>query len=147
MLDERREINVIPRLIFTFAARHGDEPRNNARHLHDGVKRFAAALRLRAHEQIVAFVRELRKWMARVDRERRQHRKNFLLKIAASPGRTFRAELRNVANPDSILGQLWEQFIFPERVLRGHQFTDDALNAVEGFSWTQSVRPNIARLA
>src|SRR5580700_3015472 len=85
--------------------------------------------------------------MARIDRERRQHRKNLFLKIAASPGRAFRAELRHVANPDSILGQFREQLLIPERILRGHQFTDDALNIVENFGWTQSVRPNIARLA
>ena len=42
------EINVIPRLVFAFAARHQDEARQDARHLHDGVQQFAAALRLRA---------------------------------------------------------------------------------------------------
>ena len=44
MFDERSEINVIPRFVFALAARHEDQARQDARHLHDGMQRFAASL-------------------------------------------------------------------------------------------------------
>ena len=67
-----------------------DQPRKHARHLHDGVQRFATALSFGPHEQVMALVQELRKGMARVDRQRRKHGDNFLLEIAPRPGGAFR---------------------------------------------------------
>ena len=118
MFDERREINVVPRLVFAFAARHQNQARQDARHLHDGVEQLAAAFAPGAHQQIVALVQELRKRMARIDRQRREHRENFLPEITLRPGGAFRIELRDVVHPDAVLRQRRRQVVVPKRVLR-----------------------------
>ena len=105
MFDQRREINVIPRFVLALAARHQDQTRQDARHLHDGVKQFATLFGARAHQEVVALVQELRKRMAGIDRQRRQHREDFLPEIAASPGGAFRVELRDVVDADAVLRQ------------------------------------------
>ncbi len=102
LFDERRQIDVIPRFVFLFAAGHENQSRHNARHLDDGVQWFAAALRLGTHKQIVALVQKLREGMTGIDRQRREHRKNFLLKITLRPGRAFRTQLRDFADPNAM---------------------------------------------
>ena len=89
MFDERGEVNVIPGLVIALAARHQNQPRYHSRHLHNGEQRFATLMGPCAHQQVVALVQQLRKRMAGVDRQRRQHRKNFLLEIALGPGSAF----------------------------------------------------------
>ena len=145
LLDQRSEINVIPRLVF--AARHENEPRNDTRHLHDRMQRLAPALRLGTHEQIMALVQELRERMAGVDSEGRQHRKDFFLKITMRPGRAFGVQLRYFADANSILGKLREQFIVPKRILGRDQLAYDSPDAVECFGRTQSIGADVARLA
>ena len=44
MFDQRSEVDVIPRFVFALAARHQNEPRQDARNLDDGMQQFAAAL-------------------------------------------------------------------------------------------------------
>src|SRR6202171_5163501 len=145
MFDERGEINVIPGL--AFAARHGDEARHDARHLHDGMKRFATALGFCAHEEVVTFVQELRKRVTGIDRQWCQHLEDFLLKVTTRPGGAFRAQLCHIANANAVLGQLRNKFVIPERVLGRDQLAHNALDAIECLGRTQAIGPNVARRA
>jgi hypothetical protein len=77
MFNERGEVNVIPGLVIAFAARHQNQPRYHPRYLHNGKEGFATLMGPCAHQQIVALVQKLRERMTGVDRQRRQHRKNF----------------------------------------------------------------------
>ena len=104
------------------------------------MERFAAALRFGAHEQVVALVQKLRERMAGIDRQRREHRKNFFLEITARPGCAFRVQLRDVMDTDSVLGQSRRELVIPERILRCDQFVRDALNRVEGLGRAQAIR-------
>ncbi len=90
MFNQRREVDVVPRLVAGFAARHLDQARDHPRHLHDREERRAPFLRAGADEQVVALVEQLRERMARVDRQRREHRKDFLLEVTPRPGGAFR---------------------------------------------------------
>ncbi len=85
--------------------------------------------------------------MARVHRQRRQHRKNFLPKIFPRPGRAFGVQFRNVANPDSVFFQLRKQFLVPKLVLGCDQLVGQALDLVERLGRTQSIRTNVAGFA
>jgi hypothetical protein len=91
LFDEGSEVNVIPTVVALLSARQMDQARDGARHLHDGVHRFATLFGPCPNKKVVALVQELRKGMTRVDRERGKHGKNFLLEIAPGPGRAFRA--------------------------------------------------------
>src|SRR5436305_12664885 len=95
----------------------------------------------------MTFVQELRKGVAGIDRQRREHRKNFLLKIAMRPGCAFRTKLSHLGDPDAVFSQLREQLLVPECILRRHQLAHYALDVVEGVGWAQSVRGEIARFA
>ena len=85
--------------------------------------------------------------MARVHRQRREHRENFLLKITPRPGGAFRVELRDVMDSDVVFRQERRDLVVPKRVLRRHQLVHLALDGVERFGRAQSVRPDVARLA
>jgi hypothetical protein len=89
MFDERSEVDVFPRFTGAFAAREHNEPRDCSRYLYNGMKRRAATLRFRPNEQVMASVQKVRERMAGIHCKRRQHRKNFLLKIAMRPRGAF----------------------------------------------------------
>src|SRR6266513_41368 len=95
----------------------------------------------------MTFVQKLREGVAGIDRQRRQHRKNFLLKIAMRPRCTFRTKFSHLWDADAVFSQLRKQLLVPECILLRHQLAHDALDAVEGVGWAQSVRPKIARFA
>ena len=86
------EIDVIPRFVLALVARHQNQAREHARHLDDGVQQFAAFFGARAHEQVVALVQQLRKGMTGIDRQRGEHREDFLAEIAPRPGGAFRIQ-------------------------------------------------------
>ena len=88
--------------VLTFAARHGDQAGKHAWHLHDGVKRLSSALSFGPNQQIVTFVQKLRERVARIDRQRREHGKNFFLKIAVCPRSAFRFEFSHVGDADAV---------------------------------------------
>src|SRR4030095_113684 len=90
LFDERSEIDVLPRFAGAFATWQWNEPRYCTRHLHDGMQRFAATLRFCPDKQVMAPVQKMRKRMAGIDSQRREHWKNFLLKIPMRPCRAFR---------------------------------------------------------
>ena len=103
LLDEGSQINVHPRLVISsLAARHCDQAWQHAGHLNNCMKLFPTALRLGADKQVVAFVQELRERVTGIDGQRRQHRKNFFLKILVCPGRAFRAQFGHLWNADAI---------------------------------------------
>src|SRR6266404_9245022 len=85
--------------------------------------------------------------MTRVHRERRQHRKDFFLKIFAGPGGAFGRQFGDVAYPNAVVGQLRKNFLVEKIVFRGDQLVRDALNLIEGLGWAQTIRGDIARLA
>ncbi len=147
MFDEGGEIDVVPRLVLAFAARHQDQPRQDARHLDDGVEHLAAALASRAHQQIVALVQELREGMARIDGERSEHRENFLAEIALRPGGAFRVEIGDVVHANAVLGQRRRDVLFPKRVFGCDQLPRGALDGVEELGGAQAIGPHVARLA
>src|SRR5260370_36261825 len=93
LLDKGGQVNVHPWLVLPLAARHRDQPRKHARHLHDRMKPLTAALGLGPNKQVVTFIQELRERMTGINRQRRQQGENFLLEIAMRPGSTVRAEL------------------------------------------------------
>ncbi len=124
-----------------------DQARDGARHLHDGVHRFAALFGPRPNEKIVALVQELRKRMTRVDRQRGEHRKNFLLKITPRPGRALRAQFTDVAKVDIVLAQERLDLFVPKRILLRHHLVHDALDGFENLGRAHPVRSDIARLA
>ena len=147
LFDERGEVDVVPALVALVAARQVDQARDRARHLHDGVHRIAALFGSRPNEQVVALVQELREWMARIDRERREHRKNFLLKIAARPGGALRVQLIHVMDEDIVLAQERLDLLVPERVLLRHHLMHDALDRFKGRGRAHPIGSDVARLA
>ena len=111
------------------------------------MQRLAATACLRSYKQIVASVQQMREWMTGVHGQRRQHWENFLLKVAICPGSAFRRQLRDFTHVNPVLCQLWQQLVFPKRILRPHKRAHRLLNAVEQLRGAQAVRTNIARLA
>src|SRR6476661_5101861 len=89
----------------------------------------------------------MREWMTGIHGQRRQHWKNFLLKIAIGPGSPLRRQLSDFPHVNSILGELRQQFVFPKRILRSHKLAHRLLDAVEQLRGTQPVRTNVACLA
>src|SRR5260370_5731607 len=89
----------------------------------------------------------MRKGMNCIHRERRQYRKNFLLKVFARPGGAFRAQLRNIANANPVFCQLRKQFLVPKLVLVCDQLVGAALDLIKRLGRTQAVRCDIACLA
>ena len=77
----------------------------------------------------------------------REHWKNFLQKITVRPRRAFYRQFRDLAHKNPVFRQLRQQFIFPKRILRRHQFAHRFLDAIENFGGAQSVRTDAARLA
>ena len=69
--------------------------------------------------------------MTGIHRQRREHWKDFLLKIAMRPRRAFRRQFGDFAHVNPILRQLRQQFIIPERILRRHELADCFLDAIE----------------
>src|SRR5262249_35919794 len=113
LFNERRQVDVLPRLVRTSATRHEDKPRYDSRDLNNGVQRLATTARLRAHQQIVAPVQQMREWMTGVHGKRGQHWENFLLKVTICPGSAFRRQLRDFAHVNPVLCQLGQQLVFP----------------------------------
>src|SRR5450755_4067998 len=130
MFDQRREINVIPGLVLALAARHQDQPRHDPRHLYNGMEGFALSRRARADKKVVTLVQQLRKRMAGVDRQWREHREDFFLKIAMGPGGTLRTQLCDFADANAVLCQLWNELIFPKGIRRRNQLADHPLYAL-----------------
>ncbi len=147
VLDEGGEVDVIPRLVFLAPARHEDEAGQDARHLHDGVEQFARFVGARAHEEVVALVQELGERVAGIDRQRGEHREDFLLEITARPGGAFGVQLRDVLDADALLGERGREFVAPERILRGHHLVHGALDGVEGIGGRHPIRADIAGFA
>ena len=148
MFDQRREINVIPRLVFApCRAASGSgaaSTRGTCTMAWSGSPPFSVS---RADEEVVALVQQLRKRMTGIDRQRREHRKDFLLEVTPRPGGTFRVQLRDVVDADAVLRQERHQLIAPECVLRRDQLMHGALDGVEGVRRRQPVRADIARFA
>jgi hypothetical protein len=111
------------------------------------VQHLAATLAPRAHEQIMALVQELRERMAGIDRERSEHRKNFLAEIALRPGGAFRVEIGHVVHPNAVLGQRGRDVVLPKCVFRGDQLPRGALDGVKELGGTQAIGPHVARFA
>src|SRR5207245_8796148 len=85
--------------------------------------------------------------MTGINRQRREHRKNFLLKITMRPGRAFRTQLRDFADPNSIFGKLWEQFVVPKGILGCDHLAHDSPDTVKYLGRAQAVRAHVARFA
>src|SRR5262249_41092392 len=107
----------------------------------------AAPFCLRAHEQVVTFVQQIGKRMARIHGKRSEQGENLFLKIFSRPGRAPRSELGNVADSNPVLFQLWDQLLVEKVVLRRDQFVRQTLNLIKRFGRAQAVRSNVARLA
>ena len=147
VFNQRRQVDVFPRLVIAFAPRHLDQSRQHPRHLHDRVERLASLLGPRADEQVVALVQQLRERMTRVDRERREHRENFLLEKTSRPGRALRVQLRDFVDADAVLREQRHQFVTPERVLSRDHLVRGSLDRVEGVGRRQSIRSDVTRFA
>jgi hypothetical protein len=105
MLDERREIDVVPGFVFSLAARHQNQAGQNARDLDDGMEELATAFAAGAHKQVVALVQELGKRVTGVHREWRQEREDLFPEIALGPGGALGIQSGHLVNPDAVLGQ------------------------------------------
>src|SRR3546814_6844103 len=64
-------------------------------------------------------VRHERKGMRRIDRLRRQHRKNLLVEMVLQPGRVFIAKIARVQHMELRLGQFLLE-LGPDFLLPGH---------------------------
>src|SRR4029077_6918126 len=111
------------------------------------MQRIGAGFFARAHKQIVTAIEQLRKGMTGVDRQWREHRKNFFAEILSRPCRSLSRQLFRVVHTNSIFGKKWHELVIPKRILRRDQLLRDALDGVKYFCGAQSVRPDIARLA
>src|SRR3546814_10527721 len=76
-----------------FVAGKLDEARQRGRQHQKLADQFAAPLRLQVEHKAEALVRHERKGMRRIDRLRRQHRKNLLVEMVLQPGRVFIAKI------------------------------------------------------
>ena len=59
--------------------------------------------------------------MRRIDRDGREQRIDFALKVALGKGARFVAQLVPLQQPDALLAQLGQQVLVPAAVLRGHK--------------------------
>jgi hypothetical protein len=85
--------------------------------------------------------------MARVHRQRREHRENFLLKITPCPGCALRAQFPDMVQVDVVLPQERLDLLVPERVLLRHHLMDHALDGFKDFRWAHPVGAHVARFA
>ena len=97
---------------------------------------FAAPLRFCPHQQVMTPIQQMWQRMAGVHGQRRQHRKNLLLKITVRPRRAFRRQVRDFSHVNPILAQFRQQFIIPKRILRSHELADCFLDAIKRFRRT-----------
>src|SRR3546814_17935543 len=74
-----------------------------------------------------ALVRHERKGMRRVDRLRRQHRKNLLVEMVLQPGRVFIAKIARVQHMELRLGQFLLE-LGPDFLLAGQDRKSTRLN-------------------
>jgi len=79
--------------------------------------------------------------MTGINRQRREHRKNFLLKNNDAPSRAFRAQLRDFADPNSIFRQVAEQFVVPKGILGCDHLAHDSPDTVKCLGRAQPSGP------
>src|SRR5690242_19805580 len=85
--------------------------------------------------------------MTRIDRQRGEHWKNFLLKIATGPSRAPGIQLLDIMHEDLVLAQQRFDLLFPKRILLRDEFVHHALDRLEDRRRTHSIGTNIAGLA
>ena len=84
VLDQILDEDVVP--LIGLGMRDAHQPGQDARDGDHGMEGFRGPLGpLQAEEKIVALVLQLREGMARIDRERRQHREDLLAEIVGGP--------------------------------------------------------------
>ena len=84
--------------------------------------------------------------MAGINRQRREHWKNFFLEITLCPSRALSGQLRDIVQPNAVFHQRRHQFVVPKIVLGGDELMYQSLNGVERFRGRHAVRSDFARL-
>ena len=92
-----------------------DEARQHARHL--DARELGAPGVAHAHRQVHAQVRDVRERMARVERQRRQHREDVVLEVLREPGVDRRRVVGRLEEVDALGGQQRPQRLAPARGL------------------------------
>ena len=99
------------------------EPREDARDLHHG-KVGAESFAFEFHDEVEAFVEQLREGVRRVDGQRREHGENFALEVFVEVGAHRGIDIGIAVEADIFLGQLRFDFRAPARVLVGDEASD-----------------------
>ena len=95
----------------------GDEARQHARHL--DARELRAAAVPHAHRQVHAEVRDVRERMARVERQRREHREDLVLEVLRQPGVDCRGVVIRLEEVDALGRQQRPQVARPAVGLLG----------------------------